>query len=60
MRSTDGYYLFKLKLGVLHEFYEEMIDHGHQSDAEFETVIGHLIYDYEQSFQRSNKLLLNL
>ena len=58
MRSTDGYYLFKLKLGVLHEFYEEMIHHGHQSDAEFETVIGHLIYDYEQGFSKVEQIII--
>ena len=35
-----------------------MIHHGHQSDAEFETVIGHLIYDYEQGFSKVEQIII--
>lgn len=47
----------ELRLGVLDDFYQEMINYGHQNDAEFGTIIGHLIYDYEQGFSNVENIL---
>ncbi|KAB1857816.1 hypothetical protein F4W09_03480 [Acinetobacter tandoii] len=47
-----------LKLGVLDDFYQEMLNHGHQCDVQYETVLGHLIYEYEEGFSNVEIIII--
>lgn len=47
-----------LRLGVLDDFYQEMLNHGHQSNAQYETVLGHLIYEYDQGFSNVEIIII--
>jgi len=47
-----------LKLGILDDFYQEMLNHGHQCDVQYETVLGHLIYEYEEGFSNVEIIII--
>ncbi|MDM1760237.1 hypothetical protein [Acinetobacter sp. 251-1] len=47
-----------LKLGVLDDFYQEMLNHGHQCNVQYETVLGHLIYEYEEGFSNVEIIII--
>lgn len=47
-----------LKLGILDDFYQEMLNHGHQCDVQYETVLGHLIYEYEERFSNVEIIII--
>lgn len=47
-----------LKLGILDDFYQEMLNHGHQCDVQYETVLGHLIYEYEEEFSNVEIIII--
>ncbi|MEQ1309471.1 hypothetical protein [Acinetobacter bereziniae] len=47
-----------LRLGVLDDFYQEMLNHGHQYNAQYETVLGHLIYEYEEGFSNVEIIII--
>ena len=47
-----------LRLGVLDDFYQEMLNHGHQCNVQYETVLGHLIYEYEEGFSEVEIIII--
>ncbi|AMW79371.1 hypothetical protein AMD27_10995 [Acinetobacter sp. TGL-Y2] len=47
-----------LRLGVLDDFYQEMLNHGHQCNIQYETVLGHLIYEYEEGFSNIEIIII--
>ncbi|MBJ9902310.1 hypothetical protein [Acinetobacter bereziniae] len=47
-----------LRLGVLDDFYQEMLNYGHQYNAQYETVLGHLIYEYEEGFSNVEIIII--
>lgn len=47
-----------LRLGVLDDFYQEMLNLGHQCNAQYETVLGHLIYEYEEGFSNVEIIII--
>ncbi|MEB3755194.1 hypothetical protein [Acinetobacter sp. MD2(2019)] len=47
-----------LRLGVLDDFYQEMLNHGHQINNQYETVLGYLIYEYEEGFSKVEIIII--
>ena len=48
-----------LRLGVLDDFYQEMINYGQQCYVQYESIIGHLIYEYEEGFSNVEIIIID-
>ena len=48
-----------LKAEILDDFYIEMINHAHKSEASYEEIImGYLSYDYEEGFSSIENIII--